>query len=91
MVPPPKPPDGIGVVIPKSPHDVMKMIHAQNKRNKKTSEKGNATGTTAPEAIANKSEQQSESLETKLMELEDYTFKAEGVHRLLRVLEIMSM
>lgn len=93
MPPPPAVPQGIGVVIPKSPHELMKMIHQQNKKSKKAAadKKGTDSSTAESDPNANKSEQQSERLETKLMELEDYTFKPEGVHRLLRVFEIMSM
>lgn len=93
MPAPPAVPQGIGVVIPKSPHELMKMIHKQNKKSKKASadKKGTQSESTESDPSSNKSEQQSERLETKLMELEDYTYKAEGVHRLLRVFEIMSM
>ena len=93
MPPPPAVPQGIGVVIPKSPHELMKMIHQQNRKAKKasTDKKGVQVTNADNDPSANKSEQQSERLETKLMELEDYTYKPEGVHRLLRVFEIMSM
>ncbi len=95
--PPPKHPAmfvpaGNGVIIPKSANELMKMIQAQKKRDKKSAEGKDArSSASGPSNSANKQEQQSELLETKLMELEDYTCKPEGVHRLLRTFEIITM
>ena len=104
-------PSANGVVIPKSPHELMKMIQAQKKKdNTKVVPGKKSNGEIIQLSVkccfiimfilyslagsaptVDKQEQQSENLETKLMELEDYTTKPEGVHRLLRIYEIITM
>jgi len=79
-------PEGFGIAIPSNPHDLLKLIQQQHKRNvSKANQNSNIIGR------AQKQEQQREVYENKLMEFEDFIYKPEGAERLQRHFEHLRM
>jgi hypothetical protein len=79
-------PEGCGVAIPTNPQDLIAMIQRQHKKNiSQISKQTDIVGR------AQKQEQQRETYENKLMELEDFIYKPEGKERLSRQFEQLRM
>lgn len=79
-------PESCGVAIPDNANELLHLLQQQHKRNlHKIDKNSNIVGR------IQKQEQQRECYETKMMEFEDFIYKAEGKERLSRHFEHMQM